>query len=61
MAETTIGVREEGVMASASGGQAPMGQTVVEFLRGLAQRWRGRDALLFKPAFRYQRWSYAQL
>ena len=38
-----------------------MGQTVVEFLRGLAQRWRGRDALLFKPAFRYQRWSYAQL
>ena len=33
----------------------------MEFLRGVAERWGGRDALLFKPAFRYQRWSYSRL
>ena len=48
-------------MATTGGGLDPVGRTVVEFLRGVAERWRGRDALLFKPAFRYQRWSYAQL
>ena len=48
-------------MAVVSGGQVPLGRTVPEFLHGVADRWRGRDALLFKPAFRYQRWSYAQL
>ena len=38
-----------------------MGSNLVEFLRGVAERWGGRDALLFKPAFRYQRWSYSRL
>ena len=45
--------------ASVSGGA--IGDTVVEFLRGAVDRWESRDALLFKPAFRYQRWSYARL
>ena len=45
--------------ASVSGGA--IGDTVVEFLRRAADRWGPRDALLFKPAFRYQRWSYSRL
>ena len=44
-----------------NGTQAPVGSNLVEFLRGVAERWGGRDALLFKPAFRYQRWSYSRL
>ena len=46
---------------TSNGAQAPMGSNLVEFLRGVAERWGGRDALLFKPAFRYQRWSYSRL
>ncbi|MCY3543356.1 MAG: AMP-binding protein [Chloroflexi bacterium] len=32
--------------------------TLVEFLRERAEKFGDRDALLFKPGFRYQRWSY---
>ena len=39
----------------------PVGDTVIDFLRGAAERYGPRDALLFKPAFRYQRWSYSRL
>ena len=46
---------------TSNGARAPMGSNLVEFLRGVAERWGGRDALLFKPAFRYQRWSYSRL
>ncbi len=46
---------------TSNGTQAPVGSNLVEFLRGVAERWGGRDALLFKPAFRYQRWSYSRL
>ncbi len=46
---------------TSNGVRAPMGSNLVEFLRGVAERWGGRDALLFKPAFRYQRWSYSRL
>ncbi len=35
--------------------------TVVDFLRGAVERHGPRDALLFKPAFRYLRWTYSQL
>ena len=37
------------------------GVTVVNFLRGAVERYGSRDALLFKPTFRYQRWSYSRL
>ena len=40
---------------------APVGETVIDFLRGAVERYGSRDALLFKPAFRYQRWSYSRL
>ena len=40
---------------------APVGETVVDFLRGAAKRHGPRDALLFKPAFRYLRWTYSRL
>ena len=33
----------------------------MDFLRGAVERYGSRDALLFKPAFRYQRWSYSRL
>lgn len=46
---------------TSNGTQAPVGSNLVEFLQGVAERWGGRDALLFKPAFRYQRWSYSRL
>ena len=39
----------------------PVGKTVVDFLRGAVERHGSRDALLFKPAFRCQRWSYSRL
>ncbi len=39
----------------------PVGNTVVEFLRLAVERYGPRDALLFKPAFRYQRWTYSRL
>ena len=40
---------------------APVGETVIDFLRGAVEKYGSRDALLFKPAFRYQRWSYSRL
>ena len=40
---------------------APVGETVIDLLRGAVERYGSRDALLFKPAFRYQRWSYSRL
>ncbi len=45
--------------ARASG--APAGDTVVDFLRGVVEKYGSRDALLFKPTFRYLRWTYSQL
>ena len=45
--------------ARASG--APAGDTVVDFLRGAVEKYGSRDALLFKPTFRYLRWTYSQL
>ena len=38
-----------------------IGGTVVEFLRKCVDAHGPRDALLFKPGFRYQRWSYDRL
>ena len=35
--------------------------TLVEFLGNTAERHGPRDPLLFKPGFRYQRWSYERL
>ena len=40
--------------------KSPSG-TIVDFLRGTVDRHGPRDALLFKPGFRYQRWSYERL
>ena len=40
---------------------ALVGETVIGFLWGAVERYGSRDALLFKPAFRYQRWSYSRL
>ena len=37
------------------------GQTIVDFLRGAVEKYGPRDALLFKPAFRYLRWTYSRL
>ncbi len=37
------------------------GETVIDFLRRAVERHGSRDALLFKPAFRYLRWSYSRL
>ena len=38
-----------------------MERTLVDFLRSRASRFGPRDALLFKPGFRYLRWSYSNL
>ena len=40
---------------------SPVGDTVVEFLRECVAAHGPRDALLFKPGFRYRRWSYNRL
>ena len=48
-------------MARTDTAGAPVGDTVVSFLRGVVERHGPRDALLFKPAFRYLRWSYSRL
>ena len=40
---------------------ASAGATLVEFLRNSVRVHGPRDALLFKPGFRYQRWSYERL
>ena len=45
--------------ARASG--APASDTVVDFLRAAVEKYGSRDALLFKPAFRYLRWTYSRL
>ena len=34
---------------------------MTEFLRGTVEKYGPRDAFLFKPAFRYQRWTYSQV
>ena len=38
-----------------------MERTLVDFLQSRARRHGPRDALLFKPGFRYLRWSYSRL
>ena len=38
-----------------------VGETMVEFLGGVAGRYGPRTALLFKPGFRYLKWSYSDL
>ena len=48
-------------MTATSQNGASAGSTIVEFLRGAVDRHGPRDALLFKPGFRYQRWSYERL
>ena len=48
-------------MKSAHMPGAPVSETVIDFLRGVVEKYGSRDALLFKPAFRYQRWSYSRL
>ena len=48
-------------MTSANTDSDSIGQTVIEFLRGTIKRYGPRDALLFKPAFRYQRWTYSRM
>ena len=45
---------------SASGPEAT-GETLVEFLEDSARKFGPREALLFKPGFRYLRWTYADL
>jgi long-chain acyl-CoA synthetase len=40
---------------------ADIGETLVELLERSAIRFGPKPALLFKPGFRYQRWSYADL
>ena len=47
------------ILAPAS--DAPSGATVIDFLKRAVDRYGSRDALLFKPAFRYLRWSYTRL
>ena len=37
------------------------GKTIIEFLRDTVDKNRSRNALFFKPGFRYQRWSYQRL
>ena len=41
--------------------ESPVEATLVEFLRARAEEFGDREALLFRPGFRYQRWSYADL
>lgn len=48
-------------MMRAGKGSASAGGTVVEFLKRCVDTHGSRDALLFKPGFRYQRWSYTRL
>ena len=42
-------------------GSTGVGKTVVDFLREKVDEHGDRDALLFKPGFRYLRWSYRRL
>ena len=57
----TIPGNEEANMGRKAGQGQELGETVVQFLQNVALRFGSREALLFKPGFRYQRWSYADL
>ena len=48
-------------MAQAVEKRVAKAETLNQFLEDRAGRFGPRTALLFKPGFRYQRWSYAQL
>ena len=48
-------------MNRADGSGNAVGETTIEFLRRAVEKYADRDALLFKPAFRYLRWSYSRL
>ena len=48
-------------MNRADGPGNAVGETTVEFLRRAVEKYADRDALLFKPAFRYLRWTYSRL
>ena len=48
-------------MIQVSAIDAPSRATVIDFLKQAVDRYGARDALLFKPAFRYLRWSYSRL
>lgn len=38
-----------------------MAETLVQLLEKSSRQFGSRPALLFKPGFRYQQWSYRQL
>ena len=48
-------------MSQAPASDTPTGGTVINFLKRAVDRHGPRDALLFKPAFRYLKWSYSRL
>ena len=48
-------------MARSNGTGLVVGDTVVEFLENSVETFGSRDALLFKPGFRYQKWTYARM
>ncbi len=48
-------------MTPSSPASTSVGRTVVEFLQRKVATHGPRDALVFKPGFRYQRWSYDRL
>ena len=48
-------------MTQTAPASAPADRTIVDFLRDAVKAHGPRDALLFKPGFRYQRWSYDRL
>ena len=48
-------------MTTTSAVSTAIGKTVVEFLRRKVDEHGDRDALLFKPGFRYLRWSYRRI
>ena len=48
-------------MTQVPANDAPTRVTVIDFLKRAVDRYASRDALLFKPAFRYLRWSYSRL
>ena len=48
-------------MKPTNGAVPSTGKTLVDFLRTTVRTHGPRDALLFKPGFRYQRWSYDRL
>ena len=48
-------------MAQATAQQTSAADTLVQFLQQAADKFGPRPALLFKPAFRYQRWTYSDL